>query len=85
MTAVPDGVEVVRTSAESEALQLPALLVVDEVEQFLDEQGLGSGPLRWERIGDGQSNVTFRIDRGGSSWVLRRGPRPPLPRSARET
>jgi len=84
VTAVPDGVEVVRTSAESDALQLPALLVVDEVERFLDEQGLGHGPLHWERIGDGQSNVTFRIDREGSSWVLRRGPRPPLPRSAHD-
>ena len=32
----------------------------------------------WERIGDGQSNITYRIIRGGESFVLRRGPRPPL-------
>jgi len=83
-TSVPDGLEVVRTRDESEALERPALLVVDEVERFLDEHGLGTGPLSWMRIGDGQSNVTYRLDRGDATFVMRRGPRPPLPHSAHD-
>lgn len=84
MTAIPDGVEVVSTTAESVALELPALLVLDPVTGFLDAHGLGSGPFTWERIGDGQSNITYRIDRGSDTFVLRRGPRPPIPRSTHD-
>ena len=60
------------------------LLVLDKVEEFLDSHNLGSGPLRAARIGDGQSNVTYRLDRDASILVLRRGPRPPFPKSAHD-
>ena len=80
----PDGVEVVATAAEAEQLESPPLLVLETVTAFLDEHGLGSGPLAWERIGDGQSNITYRIRRGEQVFVLRRGPRPPLPRSTHD-
>lgn len=62
----------------------PPLLVLDRVEAFLDEHGLGRGPLRAQRIGEGQSNVTFLITRGEDRFVLRRGPRPPLPPSTHD-
>ncbi|MFG3097991.1 phosphotransferase family protein [Streptomyces sp. NPDC048202] len=45
---------------------------------------MGSGPIAWQRIGDGHSNVTYLIERGDSSVVLRRGPRPPLPKSTHD-
>ncbi|WP_256870509.1 phosphotransferase family protein [Paenarthrobacter nitroguajacolicus] len=50
----------------------------------MDTHGLGSGPLSWARIGDGQSNITYRIQRGREVFVLRRGPRPPLPKSTHD-
>ncbi|GAB3572302.1 phosphotransferase family protein [Arthrobacter alkaliphilus] len=77
----PDGLEVVTTLEEARALASPPLLVLEPVTAFFDKHGLGTGPLRWERIGNGQSNITYRIRRGQDTFVLRRGPRPPLPRS----
>ncbi|MCU6481251.1 phosphotransferase family protein [Arthrobacter sp. A2-55] len=80
-----DGiVDVVRTQAEADALEIPPLLIVDRAEEFLDASGIGTGPLHWHRIGGGQSNVSFRIKRKGADVVLRRGPRPPLPPSTHD-
>ena len=45
---------------------------------------MGDGPLAWQRIGDGQSNITYLIEREDRRVVLRRGPRPPLPRSTHD-
>lgn len=84
MTGVPDGIEVVANRTDALALELPPLLIVNEVTQFLDAHGVGSGEVNWERIGDGQSNITYRISRGDEVMVLRRGPRPPLPKSAHD-
>ena len=65
---------------------MPAPLIVEEnVEAFLDEHELGTGPVTATRIGDGGgSNFTFLIERGGERFVLRRPPRPPLPPSAHD-
>ncbi|WP_237687404.1 phosphotransferase family protein [Arthrobacter jiangjiafuii] len=82
--SVPDGVEVVATAAEAALLASPPLLILDAVTAFLDANNLGSGPLSWAQIGDGQSNITYRIQRGSDVYVLRRGPRPPLPRSTHD-
>jgi len=61
------------------------LLVLENVEAFLDEHGLGSGPITATRIGDGGgSNFTFLLERGDERLVLRRPPRPPLPPSAHD-
>jgi aminoglycoside phosphotransferase (APT) family kinase protein len=61
------------------------LIVEDRVESFLDQHGLGAGPVTSERIGDGGgSNFTFLIRRGDERFVLRRPPRPPLPPSAHD-
>jgi aminoglycoside phosphotransferase (APT) family kinase protein len=53
----------------SDALGLEAL------EAFLDEAGLGAGELGAEPIGDGHSNLTYLLRRGGERFVLRRPPR----------
>ena len=82
MTAVTP--EVVRTGREAAGLSRPPLLVLDAVAEFLDRHGLGAGELTAERIGDGQSNVTFLLRRGETRLVLRRGPRPPFPPSAHD-
>lgn len=79
-----DGVDVVRTQADADRLDSPPLLILESVVDYLDSKGLGSGPLAWQRIGDGQSNVTFLIRRRADTFVLRRGPRPPLPRTAHD-
>lgn len=84
LQAVPDGAEVVATAADAGKLASPPLLVLDAVTAFLDAHNLGAGPVSWARIGDGQSNITYRIQRGGDVFVLRRGPRPPLPRSTHD-
>ena len=84
MRNAPDGVEVVANYADAARLDLPPFLILDAVEKFMDAKGLGIGPLSWCRIGDGQSNVTYRLQRGIEVFVLRRGPRPPLPRSTHD-
>jgi aminoglycoside phosphotransferase (APT) family kinase protein len=78
--AEPDGIEVVGTSDGS----FQPLLVLDVVTDYLDAHGIGSGPLAWRRIGEGQSNITYLIRRGDREFVLRRGPRPPIPKSTHD-
>jgi aminoglycoside phosphotransferase (APT) family kinase protein len=61
------------------------LLVLDRVEAFLDAHGLGSGPVRATRIGEGGgSNFSFLLERDEGRFVLRRPPRPPFPPSAHD-
>ena len=61
------------------------LLILENVEAFLDEHELGSGPVRASRIGQGGgSNFSFLLERGEDRYVLRRPPRPPLPPSAHD-
>ena len=80
----PFAPEVVATAADVPPEALSPLLILDVVERFLDAHGIGTGPVTAARIGDGHSNVTFRVTRDGADVVLRRGPRPPLPRSAHD-
>ncbi|MFJ4840600.1 phosphotransferase family protein [Streptomyces sp. NPDC088746] len=84
MHTFPDGVEVVAGWDHARHLDAPPLLVLDAVTAFLDTHEIGQGPLSWQRIGDGHSNVTYLIRRGDDSVVLRRGPRPPLPKSTHD-
>ena len=77
-------VEIVETYEEAERLALPPLLVRRPLEEFLDAHGLGRGEIRATRLGEGNSNVTYLVERGGERFVLRRPPRPPLPPSAHD-
>jgi aminoglycoside phosphotransferase (APT) family kinase protein len=76
--------EIVDTPEEAAEQELAPLIVREPLARFLDEHGLGSGPIEAERIGEGHSNVTYEIRRGGERYVLRRPPRPPLPPSAHD-
>lgn len=76
--------DVVTTQTEAAALTMPPLIVEETLRSYLDDQGIGAGPLGIDRIGEGQSNATFRIRRDGADVVLRRGPRPPLPKSTHD-
>ena len=79
------GLDIVATEAEAAGAARPPLVVLDRLEAFLDERGLGTGPLRVRRIGDGGgSNFSFLVERGDERFVLRRPPRPPLPPSAHD-
>src|SRR3954453_2254784 len=51
---------------------------------YLDSQGLGSGAIEFERIGEGHSNLTYLVRRHDLRVVLRRPPPPPLPPSAHD-
>jgi aminoglycoside phosphotransferase (APT) family kinase protein len=75
---------IVDTPEEAAELELPPLLVRRPLEAYLDGHGLGSGPIEAEPIGQGHSNVTYKIRRGETELVLRRPPRPPLPPSAHD-
>jgi aminoglycoside phosphotransferase (APT) family kinase protein len=81
---VSGPVDIVDTAAQAATLPLPPLVVLRPLEAWLDEHGLGAGPLTATRIGDGHSNATFLLERGGERSVLRRAPRPPLPPSAHD-
>ena len=59
MTAIVD------TPEQAAALDLPPLLVRRPLEAFLDARGLGAGPVEAEPVGEGHSNVTYLIRRGG--------------------
>jgi aminoglycoside phosphotransferase (APT) family kinase protein len=76
--------DVVETASEAAGLALPPLLVLEPFATYLDLLGLGSGPLTATRIGEGNSNATFLVEREGARLVLRRPPRPPLPPSAHD-
>lgn len=76
--------DIVQTAEEAARQSAPPLLILERVEEFLDASGIGSGPVQARRIGEGQSNVTFHLARGGAAVVLRRGPRPPLPPSTHD-
>ncbi len=77
---------IVDTHADAARLELAPLLIREPLAAFLDERGLvpGDGPLQAEPVGEGHSNVTYVIRRGGGELVLRRPPRPPLPPSAHD-
>jgi aminoglycoside phosphotransferase (APT) family kinase protein len=76
--------DIVDTPAQAAEQELPPLIVREPLEAFMDEHGLGSGPIEAERVGEGHSNITFVVRRGEDSFVLRRPPRPPLPPSAHD-
>ena len=65
-------------------LPLAPLLVRRPLEQLLDRHGLGEGPIEAELIGEGNSNVTIALTRGGERFVLRRPPRPPFQATAHD-
>ncbi|HEY1318094.1 MAG TPA: phosphotransferase family protein [Gaiella sp.] len=80
-----DGSDIVATEADAAGASRPPLVVLDRLEAFLDERGLGRGRLDVRRIGDGGgSNFSFLVERGDERFVLRRPPRPPLPPSAHD-
>ena len=76
--------DIVRHRREAEANSRPPLLILEPLEAFLDEHGLGGDEIRATPIGEGHSNMTYLIERGGRGVVLRRPPRPPLPPSAHD-
>lgn len=57
---------------------LPAL------QATLAAAGLADGPVTFERIGDGHSNLTYAATDGARSMVLRRPPLPPFPTGAHD-
>jgi aminoglycoside phosphotransferase (APT) family kinase protein len=69
----PVLVDVVETPEEAGRLEIPPLIVRTTLAAVLP----GEGPVSVDRIGEGHSNATFSVSRGGARWILRRPPRPP--------
>jgi aminoglycoside phosphotransferase (APT) family kinase protein len=76
--------DIVESLEAAEGNEREPLVVTDPLLAFLDDQGVGSGELAFEPIGEGHSNVTFAVTRGDATFVLRRPPRGPLPPSAHD-
>jgi aminoglycoside phosphotransferase (APT) family kinase protein len=76
--------DIVQTLADARDNSRPPLLVLEPLAAFLDAHGLGEGEIVATPIGEGHSNVTYLLQRGGREVVLRRPPRPPLPPSAHD-
>ena len=75
-TAAPD--DIVATAADVRPGAREPLVLLEPLRGFLDAHGLGHGEPRLAPLGDGRSNVTYALDRGGAPMVLRRPPRGPL-------
>lgn len=74
--------DIVETHAEGTSNEREPLLVLAPLREFLRASGLeGPSALTAEPIGEGHSNVTFKLSTG---VVLRRPPRGPLPPSAHD-
>jgi aminoglycoside phosphotransferase (APT) family kinase protein len=67
-------------------VDVEALVPAQALGAFLDEHGTdGSGETPVvTKIGEGRSNLTFRVERGDRAWVLRRPPRGDLPETAHD-
>jgi aminoglycoside phosphotransferase (APT) family kinase protein len=77
--------DIVATREEAQQMVLAPLIVREPLEEHLAEHLPGrSREIELERIGEGHSNVTYLVRRGGERFVLRRPPRPPLPPSAHD-
>lgn len=76
--------DIVRSHEEGALNERPPLLVLDPLLAFLDAVGLGDGEPEIQPVGDGHSNVTYLVTRGGAEFVVRRPPRGPLPPSAHD-
>jgi aminoglycoside phosphotransferase (APT) family kinase protein len=66
--------DVVQSHADADGLERPPLVIIDG----LAAQMPGEGPLRIQPLGAGHSNLTFTVQRGDRTYVLRRPPRPPI-------
>jgi len=67
-------------------VDVDALVPAGPLGEFLDEHGAdgkGDTPVV-TKIGEGRSNLTFRVERGGKAWVLRRPPMGDLPETAHD-
>lgn len=81
---LPADDDVVESHDQGRGNAREPLIVLEPLRRFLDEHGLGEGPLTTRPIGEGHSNVTYLIEREGCEVVLRRPPRGPLPPSAHD-
>jgi aminoglycoside phosphotransferase (APT) family kinase protein len=80
-----DTQDIVATREEAQRFELEPLIVVDTLSEHLARELPGDdAPLEFERIGEGHSNITYLVRRGGDRFVLRRPPRGPLPPSAHD-
>ena len=84
LSPVPDGVTVVASFEKAERLRErkkpDPLLILEPLQEYLDEHGLGEGDLLWGRLGLQSTSGTFHLQRDeGFQVVLKRrlgGPQP---------
>ena len=78
--------DIVLDRAEAAANEREPLVILEPLGEFLDSAGFepGAGLPEFEAVGDGHSNITYLMKRGGREAVLRRPPRGPLPPTAHD-
>jgi aminoglycoside phosphotransferase (APT) family kinase protein len=66
-------------------VDVDALVPVAPLGAFLNKHlGDGGQPIQIIKVGQGRSNLTFRVTRGAQSWILRRPPMGDLPETAHD-
>ena len=78
LTRAPDNVYVVATAERAEHMEEKPLLIIENLTQWLDEQGIGTGNLQWQRLGKNRTHGTYEIQRDDVRFVLRRETTEPL-------
>ena len=72
LTRAPDNIYVVATAERAEHMEEKPLLIIENLTQWLDEQGIGTGNLQWQRLGKNRTHGTYEIQRDDVRFVLRR-------------
>ena len=75
--------DIVRTHAEAEGNERVPLVVVEPLEAFLDDAGLGSGELDIQPVGDGHSNHTYVVRREDGTEMVAAPPAAPAAAAVR--
>ena len=67
-------------------VEVEALVPAGPLGDFLDHAlpHTSGGPAKVTKIGEGRSNLTFRVERGPHRWILRRPPMGDIPETAHD-
>jgi aminoglycoside phosphotransferase (APT) family kinase protein len=78
--------DIVLNRDEAAGNEREPLVILEPLAEFLDANGFepGAGLPELESVGEGHSNITYLLRRGGREAVLRRPPRGPLPPTAHD-
>jgi aminoglycoside phosphotransferase (APT) family kinase protein len=67
-------------------VDVESLVPNEAITKFMDAEvpDAGTGAVTVTKVGQGRSNLTFRVERDGAAWILRRPPMGDLPETAHD-